>query len=90
MIAVKGRVTGRVQGVGFRYFTQEQASLQGLSGYVRNEHDGSVEFLLQGPEVNVNAMLEKLKQGPRFSKVETCEYSSVDPDVDLQRFDIKY
>jgi acylphosphatase len=42
-------IRGRVQGVGFRYYVVEKALAQGLRGYARNEHDGSVEVLAQGP-----------------------------------------
>lgn len=66
---VEVNVTGRVQGVGFRFWTVEQAMKLGLAGWVRNERDGSVRALLHGPVGVVEAMLELLRQGPPGSAV---------------------
>jgi acylphosphatase len=63
------RITGRVQGVGFRDWTQRQAMQLGLTGWVRNEADGSVAALIVGPDAAVAAMAERFWQGPRFSSV---------------------
>ena len=63
------RVTGRVQGVGFRYWTRDEARRLGLRGWVRNERDGSVAALLAGPEAAVAAMLELLWRGPEGAAV---------------------
>lgn len=62
--AVLARIRGRVQGVGFRYWTQDEARRLGLSGWVRNEPDGSVKALIAGREDAVATMLEKLREGP--------------------------
>jgi acylphosphatase len=67
--AVQVRITGRVQGVGFRDWTQQEANRLGLTGWVRNEPDGSVVALLVGSDAAVAAMLERLHQGPDFSRV---------------------
>jgi len=67
--AVVVRIRGRVQGVGFRYWTLEEAQSLGLSGWVRNEPDGSVSALIAGPRDAVAAMLEKLRTGPRGALV---------------------
>jgi len=66
---VKGLVSGRVQGVGFRYFAMCQARSAELSGYVRNLKDGRVEFLLQGPTDAVTRVIEQIHRGPRYSEV---------------------
>jgi acylphosphatase len=58
------RVTGRVQGVGFRYWTEREALKHGLDGWVRNERDGSVRAVIAGSEEAVSAMLEAFMQGP--------------------------
>lgn len=68
--AVLARVTGRVQGVGYRAWTQAAARRLGLSGWVRNRRDGSVEALLAGPEAAVAAMLAAMRQGPPAARVE--------------------
>lgn len=70
---VLARVTGRVQGVGFRDWTRREAVALGLSGWVRNEADGAVSALLSGPQAAVAAMLERLRQGPRAARVEHVE-----------------
>ena len=64
------RVTGRVQGVSYRWYTQERARSLGVTGWVRNEPDGSVTALLAGPEAAVAAMLEKLRHGPAHARVD--------------------
>ena len=66
-------VHGRVQGVGFRAWTQHQAELHGLTGWVRNRRDGSVEAVFSGPEDLVEATLKACGQGPRGSIVERIE-----------------
>jgi acylphosphatase len=62
-------ITGRVQGVSFRAWTQDEAEALGLSGWVKNEPDGSVTALLSGPDDKVVAMLEKLHRGPPGARV---------------------
>lgn len=66
-------VHGRVQGVGFRAWTQHQAELHGLTGWVRNRRDGSVEAVFSGPGNLVEATLKACGQGPRGSMVERVE-----------------
>jgi acylphosphatase len=58
------RVSGRVQGVGFRYFTQRKAESLGLDGFVRNRPDGDVELEAQGHEEQVQALLDTVRKGP--------------------------
>ena len=77
MYAVKGFVSGRVQGVGFRYFVMRQADTQQLSGYAKNLADGRVEFLLQGDEVAVQLVLEQIRRGPSYAKVTDVEVEEV-------------
>jgi acylphosphatase len=79
--ATLARIRGRVQRVGFRYWTQDEARALGLSGWVRNEPDGSVTALIAGRADVVTAMLEKLRQGPPGAKVSELETQSVDPHV---------
>ena len=66
---VKGLVSGRVQGVGFRYFVMSRARSAELSGYVRNLNDGRVEFLIQGLSEAVNRVIEQIHRGPEHSRV---------------------
>ena len=67
--AVQVRVTGRVQGVSFRVWTQAEARQLGLAGWVRNERDGSVSALLVGPGEAVATMIERLHAGPPGAQV---------------------
>jgi len=66
---VRVGVEGRVQGVGYRYWAEEVAGELGLSGWVRNRRDGSVEALFSGAPENVAEMLERCRQGPRAAQV---------------------
>ena len=63
------RVTGVVQGVGFRWFTSRLAERYGLSGWARNCSDGSVEVEAEGARDVVEGFLEELRAGPRFGRV---------------------
>jgi len=63
-------VTGRVQGVGFRYFTQQTAESLGLTGWVRNLPGGEVEITAQGDEKEVKRFISRIKLGPPASLVE--------------------
>ena len=63
------RITGRVQGVCFRAWTCDAASRLGLTGWVRNESDGSVTALIAGPQSAVTAMLSRFWQGPPGASV---------------------
>ena len=62
-------VQGHVQGVGFRYATQEHASNLGLTGYVRNTWDGAVEVVAEGPEDDLQRLLSWLHRGPTMAHV---------------------
>lgn len=63
-------VTGRVQGVAYRAWTEGEAEALGLRGWVRNRRDGSVEAVLAGPEAAVAAMLAKMRDGPPAARVD--------------------
>lgn len=62
-------MSGRVQGVGFRYWTQLQAEARGLDGWVRNLRDGRVEAVFQGPAAEVETIIEACREGPPVAKV---------------------
>jgi acylphosphatase len=76
------RVNGRVQGVGFRYALREEAQCLGLSGWVRNCADGSVEALLQGEARAVEALVRWARRGPRAARVETLADTEPAPQFD--------
>lgn len=62
-------VSGRVQGVGFRYFAEQQAGKLGVNGYVRNLSDGRVEVYAVGDARQMEALRAVLRRGPRMSQV---------------------
>jgi acylphosphatase len=62
-------VSGRVQGVGYRYFVYDHASPLGLTGWVRNLKDGRVEVLAEGPTEALETLLSELQRGPGGSRV---------------------
>ena len=66
-------VSGRVQGVGFRWYARERAEQLGLAGWVRNTPDGRVEVWLEGREQAVEAMLVWLERGPPAAHVKNLE-----------------
>ena len=67
------RISGRVQGVWFRAWAAERAVALGLSGWVRNRHDGTVEMLLHGEVEAVERMIALARQGPPAARVEQVE-----------------
>lgn len=72
------RIHGRVQGVWFRGWAVDVARELGLSGWVRNRHDGSVEILAEGPEEAIEALIERCRQGPSGARVEQVQAEETD------------
>lgn len=72
-------VSGRVQGVGFRASTRREARDQGVSGWVQNLADGRVEAVFEGPEADVEAMIEWCRDGPSTARVEDLTVEYEDP-----------
>ena len=81
------RVTGRVQGVGFRLATVRRAHLEGVGGWVRNNDDGSVEALVQGTADQVDRMLEWMRQGPPQARVDEIASQREYTDRRFPRFE---
>ena len=77
--AVRVRVSGTVQGVGFRYFTRSVAAALGIDGYVRNLSDGSVEAVAEGESDRVDMFVEKVSKGPPASRVSGVRVSEIAP-----------
>jgi acylphosphatase len=69
IVRVHALVNGKVQGVGFRAFTEYHATQKGLHGWVRNRQDGKVEVEAEGPRPMLEAFLQVLEQGPQLSRV---------------------
>ncbi len=67
---LRALIRGNVQGVSFRWFVGEEAMRLGLRGWVRNRRDGRVEVLAEGERDALTALLEELRRGPRYARVE--------------------
>ena len=83
LVALHVRITGMVQGVFFRSWTAERARELGVSGWVRNASDGSVEAHLEGEKWPVQQLIEQLHGGPPSAKVVTVAVE----DADFKRID---
>lgn len=84
-------VHGMVQGVGFRYSTQHEAQRLGLTGYVRNRDDGSVEVLACGETQQVERLVDWLKAGgPRSARVDKVLTEPHQPDREWTDFGVRY
>jgi acylphosphatase len=76
--SVAFRVSGRVQGVSFRAWTEAEARRLELSGWVRNRDDGDVEGVVAGPTGAVDHLLARLREGPRLARVTRVETEPTD------------
>lgn len=75
-------VKGRVQGVGYRYFTFQKAQSLGVKGWVRNLADGRVEIMVSGQEDVLEIFVEALKAGPAFARVDAVSVLKEPKDLD--------
>jgi len=82
-------VRGRVQGVGFRWFVEREAHMLGIAGWVRNNHDGSVEVLAQGTRDQLSGLHSRLREGPRAARVDSVEVSDEAASAGLGSFRIE-
>jgi len=89
VIARKFLLSGLVQGVGFRFFTQRVAARYQVRGYVRNLADGRVEAWAQGPEKSVEAFKHDITAGPQYSRVDEIEEIVLDPNREYSCFRIE-
>ena len=89
MKAVQARVSGRVQGVSFRWYTEEQARRLGVTGWVRNEPDGSVAAHAEGEAEAVEALVAWCRRGPIGSRVRDVAVRAA-PVAGHRGFDIRY
>ena len=77
--ALSLRITGRVQGVGYRAWLAGQAAAAGLDGWVRNRRDGSVEALLSGPAEAVDRVAAACRRGPSVALVDRVRAAEAEP-----------
>ena len=90
MIRYSIEVDGRVQGVGFRYFTQMEAFKLELTGWVKNLSNEKVAIEVQGPEEKVLKFISGIKKGNGFSRVDDIELNSIDVIEDEKKYKVIY
>lgn len=83
-------ISGTVQGVGFRYFTQMKAVQYGITGWVKNRSDGTVEIVAVGEKEDLDHFIHILRQGNPFSKVSDIKITELADSEPFQSFKIKY
>ena len=81
-------ISGRVQGVGFRYFTRDAAVREGVTGWVTNRLDGCVEAYVEGESEAVTRVERAIRRGPPGARVETVQVDEEEPSGAYSRFDI--
>ena len=87
--AFTAQVSGRVQGVGFRYSARDKALRLGLTGWVSNEYDGTVSILAEGRRENLDRFLEWLRRGPPGAWVSAVDFRRVEPRGTYRTFSIE-
>ncbi len=88
-VARRFLVSGEVQGVGFRFFTQRVAARHQVVGYVRNMPDGSVEAHVEGTPESIENFKQDFSVGPRLARIEQVEELSVEPTGHYPSFRIE-
>ena len=89
IVARRYLIAGRVQGVGFRFFAEAQAAVEGVHGFVRNLPDGRVEALVEGDEDSVERVERALRRGPGGARVESFFVEAVPPSGRATGFAIR-
>ncbi len=89
LISVQVIVTGRVQGVGFRYFVLQEANKLKVVGWVRNCSDGTVEALGCGTSAQLDAWADALRQGPPTSRVDRIQINPLPQNESYSQFEIR-
>ncbi len=89
LVARRFVVRGRVQGVGFRFHTERAALREGLSGWVRNLADGSVEAEVEGDHEAVSRFEWKVRQGPPGARVDHVETTELVPTARASGFTVR-
>ena len=90
MVRAQVYVTGRVQGVFFRAFTRERALALGLTGWVKNLPDGSVEIVCEGEDSSVASLLKWCRKGPPAAHVTDIEAAYAEPTGEFDSFVVEY
>jgi acylphosphatase len=83
------QIEGRVQGVGFRYFVQQSATRLGVTGWVRNRWNGTVEVVAEGDRTQLDQLVARLNRGPTGSLVQKVDVSWAEASQKFSRFRIR-
>jgi acylphosphatase len=83
-------LSGRVQGVGYRYFVEEKASIYHITGYVKNTAENNVEITCRGSEENLEKFIAIVKRGPAFANVTGFLIDEIKNPVVYNSFKIEY
>lgn len=83
-------ISGRVQGVAYRYFAEKRAVSLSLTGWVRNLYDGRVEVVAEGERANLEVFLAELRKGPRLAQVEDVDVRWGEPTGEFVAFLIRF
>jgi acylphosphatase len=83
------KITGRVQGVSFRFYVKQKADELGLTGFVKNNPDRSVEIIAEGNRAKLEELAEWAAKGPEFSTVEQCETAWGEYSGEFSSFEIR-
>jgi len=89
IVARRILIAGRVQGVGFRFFAEAQAAVEGVHGYVKNLPDGRVEVQIEGDDESVERVERALRRGPAGARVEAFVVEAVPPSGRATGFSIR-
>jgi acylphosphatase len=89
-VRLHARVHGEVQGVSFRYYAQRRANGLGLTGFVRNRWDGSVEVVAEGERGAVDQLLSWLHAGPTSAHVESVDVQWGEPSGEFRQFEVVF
>ncbi len=84
------KISGRVQGVAFRHYTSQTANHHGVTGWVKNNPDGTVEALFEGEESVVRAVLDWCARGPDAARVDSVRVCWVNPDDEHDSFSVLF
>jgi acylphosphatase len=89
IVAKRFIVSGRVQGVGFRYFVQDHAAVEGAHGFVRNLSDGTVEAVVEGDDESVLRVERAIRRGPPGARIERVDVENVAPTGRASGFSVR-
>ena len=90
MKSVEIYVSGRVQGVGYRYFVVSKANMYKIKGYTKNMYDGRVKIIACGDKLNLDLFIQELRKGPTFARVKNLEISDLTASTHYDNFRVEF